>query len=172
MEHNPPSTYPIKATQNNPTATCPDPRPASQMTNQTLETWHWEISQRETRSFLTHRALAPSQLRATSLESLVLFVFSVWRENEKQQCGCERHRCWTAIPSSPAHCGAKITNPLPLRDRDRLVREEDKCIEMSPRGWGSFWNTSDSQRDRASSTVTFPQRLLVWWAERPARSSS
>lgn len=39
--------------------------------NQTLETWHREIPQREIRWFLTHRALAPPQL-----ESLVLcFVY-------------------------------------------------------------------------------------------------
>lgn len=25
----------------------------------------------------------------------------------KQQCGCGRHRCWTAIPGSPAHRGAQ-----------------------------------------------------------------
>lgn len=83
MEHNPPSTYPIKATQHNPTATCPEPRPGSQMTgtsakrNQTLETRHREISQRETRSFLTHGALAPPQLRSLECEGRLAGVTGV-----------------------------------------------------------------------------------------------
>lgn len=83
MEHNPPCTHPIKATQHNPTATCPEPRPGSQTTgtlakiNQTLETRHREISQRETRSFLTHGALAPPQLRSPECEGPLAGVTGV-----------------------------------------------------------------------------------------------
>lgn len=68
-------------------------------------------------------------------------------------------------------CSLGSTNPQPLKDRDRFVREE-KCIKMSLRGWGSSLNTANSPRDRANRAVTSTQRLLVPWAETVAASLS
>lgn len=69
-------------------------------------------------------------------------------------------------------CLPGSTNPQPPKDGGRHVREEDKCIKMSLRGWGSSLNTSYTWRDKENRAVTSTQRLLVWWAGRPATSLS
>lgn len=67
-------------------------------------------------------------------------------------------------------CSLQSTNSQPPKGRDRLVREEDKRIKMFLRGRGSSLNTSNTQKNRENTTVTSTQRLLMWWAERPAAS--
>lgn len=69
-------------------------------------------------------------------------------------------------------CSPGSTNPQPRKDRDGLVREGERCVQMPLRGWGSSLNTSDAQRDTANTAATSTQRLLVRWAERLATSPS